>query len=148
MIYISALLSIKNYKMKKIIALSLLVIVGTNGFCQNKKSNKKTTTETNQSAATLTKAPEAEAATTSPEATPSAPVAAFTEDQKNKLKEINKEFKAAKAKIEGDTTLSAEQKQSQIKTASKLKSAKMKEVFTPEQLAQIKQNHKKKSEDK
>ena len=134
--------------MKKIITLSLLVIVGANGFCQNKKSNKKTTTETNQSAATLTKAPEAEAATTSPEATPSAPVAAFTEDQKNKLKEINKEFKAAKAKIEGDTTLSAEQKQSQIKTASKLKSAKMKEVFTPEQLAQIKQNHKKKSEDK
>ncbi len=135
--------------MKKIITLSLLVIVGANGFCQNKKSNKKTTTETNQSAATLTKAPEAEAATTSPAATPSTPVAAaFTEDQKNKLKEINKEFKAAKAKIEGDTTLSAEQKQSQIKTASKLKSAKMKEVFTPEQLAQIKQNHKKKSEDK
>ena len=58
-----------------------------------------------------------------------------------------KEFNL-KSKIEGDTTLSAEQKQSQIKTASKLKSAKMKEVFTPEQMEQIKQNHKKKSEDK
>ncbi len=133
--------------MKKIIAISLLVLVGTNGFCQNKKGDKKKQAETN-SASTLTKAPEAEVPTTTPAVAPATlPVAPFTEEQKNKMKEINKEFKAAKANIESDTTLSPEQKQSQIKAASKSKSTKMKEIFTPEQLEQMKQNHKKKSEE-
>ena len=111
------------------------------------KRRQKKPAETH-SASLLTKAPEAEVATTTPAVAPATlPVAPFTEEQKNKMKEINKEFKAAKANIESDTTLSPEQKQSQIKAASKSKSSKMKEIFTPEQLEQMKQNHKKKSEE-
>ena len=130
--------------MKKIFVIGLLVLTGMNGFSQNKKGKK------NSAAIKDTVVQAAPVAILETPTTPvaSAPaVAPLTESQKSALKEINKEFKKAKQSIESDTTLSVSQKEIQIKTASKEKSTKIKAILSPEQIEQIKQNRKKKSED-
>jgi hypothetical protein len=119
--------------MKKIIAIAILSIATLNGFSQ-----KKTTKNTD---AAVTPATETSTNTTTSTNTSTA-AAPITEAQKAKMKEITKEFKASKTRIESDATLTEEQKKAQLKEASKLKSKKMKEIFTPEQLAQMKNEHK------
>ena len=127
--------------MKRIIVLSCLVLVGVSANCQNKKSKK-------QAPKMDTVAVVAPIVTETPQATAQvAPVAApITEAQKAKLKEINKAFKAEKSRIESDTTLSSDQKAAQIKIASKEKSKKIKENFTPEQIQAMKDAQKAKKE--
>jgi hypothetical protein len=130
--------------MKRIIVIGLLVLTGMNGFSQSKKGKK------NSAVIKDTVAQPAPAAIVETPTTPvvSAPaVPPLTEAQKATLKEINKEFKKTKQSIESDTTLSLSQKESQIKIASKEKSTKIKAILSPEQIEQIKQNRKKKSED-
>jgi hypothetical protein len=73
-------------------------------------------------------------------------VAPITEAQKAKMKEINKAFKTEKIRIESDTTLNPDQKAAQIKMASKERSKKMKENFTPEQIQAMKDAQKAKKE--
>ncbi len=126
--------------MKRIIVLSCLVLVGVSANCQNKKSKKQAPkTDTVAVAPIVTETPQATAQV--------APVAApITEAQKAKLKEINKAFKAEKSRIESDTTLNADQKAAQIKMASKEKSKKIKENFTPEQIQAMKDAQKAKKE--
>jgi hypothetical protein len=133
-------------KMKKAIFVSLLALLSATGFCQNKKENKAAkTTEANNTAPAVATEPKADQSNSSNTSTMLA--TPITEEQKKKEKVINKEFKELKKRIESDTTLNEEQKKSEIKAASKMKSKKMKEVFTPEQLQELKQNHKKKSEE-
>lgn len=124
----------------------MLALFSVAGFSQNKKANKNSNpTETSNNApAVVTESKTDESKTDNSNVSVVTPI---TEEQKKKEKEINKEFKATKKSIESDTTLNEEQKKSQIKAASKLKSKKMKEVFTPEQLQELKQNHKKKNEE-
>lgn len=124
----------------------MLALFSVTGFSQNKKANKnsKPTETSNNAPAVVTESKTDESKTDNSNVSVVTPI---TEEQKKKEKEINKEFKATKKSIESDTTLNEEQKKSQIKAASKLKSKKMKEVFTPEQLQELKQNHKKKSEE-
>lgn len=118
--------------MKRIIVLSCLVLIGASANCQNKKAKKQTPKTDTVAVAPIVAAPVETVA-------PAAPVAApITEAQKAKLKEINKVFKAEKARIESDTTLSSDQKAAQIKIASKEKSKKIKENFTPEQIQAMK----------
>lgn len=132
--------------MKKLVFVSLLALLGATGFCQNKKANKNSkSSETNNVAPAVSNETKTEESNISNSSTVT--VTPITEEQKKKEKEINKEFKVAKKSIESDTTLNEEQKKAQIKAASKLKSKKMKEVFTPEQLQELKKNHKKKSEE-
>lgn len=135
-----------NTKMKKLIFVFIIALFSVTGFSQNKKAKKNSNpTETNNNApAVVIETKSDESKTDNSNVTAVAPI---TEEQKKKVKEINKEFKAAKKRIESDTTLNEEQKKSQIKAASKLKSKKMKEIFTPEQLQELKQNHKKKNEE-
>jgi predicted transglutaminase-like cysteine proteinase len=132
--------------MKRIIVLSCLVLVGASANCQNKKTKKqapKTETEV-LAPPVVAETPQAQV---SAPATPVAPVAApITEAQKAKLKEINKVFKTEKSRIESDTTLNADQKAAQIKVASKEKSKKIKENFTPEQIQAMKDAQKAKKE--
>jgi len=132
--------------MKRIIVLSCLVLAGASANCQNKKAKKQTPkTETEVVAPpVVAEAPQAEV---SAPTAPAAPVVApITEAQKAKMKEINKDFKTEKTKIESDTTLNADQKAAQIKMASKDKSKKMKEIFTPEQIQAMKDAQKAKKE--
>ena len=132
--------------MKRIIVLSCLVLVGASANCQNKKAKKQTPkTETEVVAPpVVAETPQAQA---SAAAAPVAPVAApITEAQKAKLKEINKAYKIEKTRIESDTTLNADQKAAQIKMASKEKSKKIKENFTPEQIQAMKDAQKAKKE--
>ena len=127
--------------MKRIIVLSCLVLVGASANCQNKKSKKQAPkTDTVAVVAPIdTETPQANAQV----ASAAAPI---TEAQKAKLKEINKAFKAEKSRIESDTTLSSDQKAAQIKMASKEKSKKIKENFTPEQIQAMKDAQKAKKE--
>ena len=125
--------------MKRILVLSCLVLLGASANCQNKKS-KKQAPKTDTVAAPIVAAPVETAAPVTPAAAP------ITEAQKAKLKEINKVFKAEKSRIESDTTLNADQKAAQIKIASKEKSKKMKEAFTPEQIQAMKDAQKAKKE--
>ena len=126
--------------MKRIIVLSCLVLLGASANCQNKKSKKQAPKTDTVAVAPIAVAPVESA-------TPVAQVAApITEAQKAKLKEINKAFKAEKSRIESDTTLSSDQKAAQIKMASKEKSKKIKENFTPEQIQAMKDAQKAKKE--
>ena len=132
--------------MKRIIVLSCLVLVGASANCQNKKAKKQTPKTETEVVAPPVVAETPQAQVSAP-ATPAAPVAApITEAQKAKLKEINKAFKAEKSRIESDTTLSSDQKAAQIKMASKEKSKKIKENFTPEQIQAMKDAQKAKKE--
>lgn len=127
--------------MKRIIVLSCLVLVGASANCQNKKAKKQTPKTDTVAAPIVAETPQAQVSA------PATPVAApITEAQKAKLKEINKVFKAEKARIESDTTLSSDQKAAQIKIASKEKSKKIKENFTPEQIQAMKDAQKAKKE--
>ena len=127
--------------MKRIIVLSCLVLVGASANCQNKKAKKQTPKTDTVAAPIVAETPRAQVSA------PVTPVAApITEAQKAKLKEINKVFKAEKARIERDTTLSSDQKAAQIKIASKEKSKKIKENFTPEQIQAMKDAQKAKKE--
>ena len=126
--------------MKKITTIALVTLISFNGFAQKKKSEATTDTKTIQ---TQTPAKQEVVATTPSGETTVQPI---TDEQKAKQKAITKEFKEAKATIEADTTLSPEQKQAKIKEASKEKSKKMKEVFTPEQLQKMKEDAKKKAD--
>ena len=126
--------------------MSLLTLISATSFCQNKKENKNSKiTETSNVVPAASIDNKADETNTSNSTTTAA--ATITEEQKQKEKEIYKEFKAAKKRIESDTTLNEEQKKMQIKAASKSKSKRMKEVFSTEQLQELKQNHKKKSEE-
>lgn len=121
--------------------MSCLVLVGASANCQNKKAKKQTpkTDTVAVVAPIVTETPQANAQV--------APAAApITEAQKAKMKEINKAFKAEKSRIESDTTLNADQKAAQIKIASKEKSKKIKENFTPEQIQAMKDAQKAKKE--
>ncbi|MEI8052696.1 MAG: hypothetical protein WCH52_03025 [Bacteroidota bacterium] len=126
--------------MKKTISIALLVLIATSGFSQTKKSKKDAAT---------TVAPAAAVAAVPTDATAAAVKTAppLTEDQKKQIKEINKDFKSSKAKIEADATLSADQKKSQIKELSKAKSTKIKGMVTPEQYQEIKASHKEKNKE-
>lgn len=124
--------------MKKIVTLGFVSILALNGIAQTKKPVKSTEASPAQETAIKVAAPVASAEPATKATTP------ITEEQKAKLKEINKDFKMAKQQIESDTTLSTEQKESKIKEASKAKSKKLKEVFTPEQLQEMKDARKKK----
>ena len=124
--------------MKKVITITLLTIVGLNGFSQNKKVKKKPSIDT-----VAFVPPVITPIATTPEKT----VAPLTEVQKAQLKEISKENKAARAKIESDTTLSPEVKKSMLKEISKEKSKKMKAILSADQIEQMKANHKNKKED-
>lgn len=127
--------------MKRIIVLSCLVLFSASANCQNKKAKKQTPKTDTVAAPIVAETPQAQVSA------PAAPVAApITETQKAKLKEINKVFKAEKARIESDTTLSSDQKAAQIKIASKEKSKKIKENFTPEQIQAMKDAQKAKKE--
>ncbi len=126
--------------MKKIMSIALVSLITFNGFAQKKKSapapaTTETTTPSVASQEAVSSAPAAETV-----------VQPITDEQKAKQKAITKEFKEVKAKIEADTTLTPELKQAKIKEASKEKSKKMKEVFTPEQLQKMKEDAKKKAE--
>ena len=132
--------------MKRIFVLSCLVLVGASANCQNKKAKKQTPKTETEVVAPPVVAETTQAQVTAP-AAPVAPVAApITEAQKAKLKEINKAFKIEKTRIESDTTLNADQKSTQIKMASKERSKKMKENFTPEQIQAMKDAQKAKKE--
>lgn len=132
--------------MKRIIVLSCLVLVGASANCQNKKA-KKQTPKTELEVVAPPVVAEAPQAQVSAPSAPIAPVAApITEAQKAKLKEINKAFKIEKTRIESDTTLNADQKAAEIKIASKEKSKKIKENFTPEQIQAMKDAQKAKKE--
>lgn len=127
--------------MKRIIVLSCLVLLGASANCQNKKAKKQAPKTDTVAAPIVAETPQVQVSA------PTAPVAApITEAQKAKLKEINKVFKAEKARIESDTTLSSDQKAAQIKMASKEKSKKIKESFTPEQIQAMKDAQKAKKE--
>ena len=126
--------------MKRIIVLSCLVLVGVSANCQNKKGKKQAPKTDSVVVAPIVAAPVESTA-------PAAPVVApITETQKAKLKEINKAYKTEKTRIESDTTLTADQKAAQIKMASKEKSKKIKENFTPEQIQAMKDAQKAKKE--
>ena len=132
--------------MKRIIVLSCLVLVGASANCQNKKAKKQTPKTELEVVAPPVVAETPQAEVSAP-AAPVAPVVApITEAQKAKLKEINKVFKAEKSRIESDTTLNADQKAAEIKMASKEKSKKIKENFTPEQIQAMKDAQKAKKE--
>jgi hypothetical protein len=126
--------------MKRIIVLSCLVLVGASANCQNKKAKKQTPKTDTVAVAPIVTAPVETAAQVTPVAAP------ITEAQKAKLKEINKAYKIEKTRIESDTTLNADQKAAQIKIASKEKSKKIKENFTPEQIQAMKDAQKAKKE--
>jgi hypothetical protein len=126
--------------MKRIIVLSCLVLVGASANCQNKKAKKQTPKADTVAVAPIVTAPVETIAPVTPV------VAPITEAQKAKLKEINKAFKIEKTRIESDTTLNADQKAAQIKMASKEKSKKIKENFTPEQIQAMKDAQKAKKE--
>ena len=128
--------------MKKIMSIALVSLITFNGFAQKKKSAAAPVpVPTEASTPSVAKQ---EAVSSSPAA--ETVVQPITDEQKVKQKAITKEFKEAKAKIEADTTLTPELKQAKIKEASKEKSKKMKEVFTPEQLQKMKEDAKKKAE--
>ena len=124
--------------MKKVITIALLTIVGLNGFSQNKKIKKKAAVDT-----VAFTPPVITPTATTPEKT----VTPLTEVQKAQLKAISKENKAARAKIESDTTLSPEAKKSQLKEIGKKKAKKMKEILTADQIEQMKADRKNKKED-
>ena len=124
--------------MKKVITIALLTIVGLNGFSQNKKVKKKAAVDT-----VAFTPPVITPAVTPPEKT----ATPLTEVQKAQLKAISKESKAARAKIESDTTLSAEAKKSQIKALGKEKTNKMKAFLSEDQIEQMKADRKNKKED-
>ena len=126
--------------MKRIIVLSCLVLLGASANCQNKKSKKQTPKTDTVAVAPVVAAPVETVAPATPIAAP------ITEAQKAKMKEINKAFKTEKSRIESDTTLNADQKAAQIKMASKEKSKKIKENFTPEQIQAMKDAQKAKKE--
>jgi hypothetical protein len=126
--------------MKRIIVMSCLVLVGASANCQNKKAKKQTPKTDTVAVAPIVTAPVETAAQVTPVAAP------ITEAQKAKLKEINKAYKIEKTRIESDTTLNADQKAAQIKIASKEKSKKIKENFTPEQIQAMKDAQKAKKE--
>jgi hypothetical protein len=126
--------------MKRIIVLSCLVLVGASANCQNKKAKKQPPKTDTVAVAPIVTAPVETAAQVTPVAAP------ITEAQKAKLKEINKAYKIEKTRIESDTTLNADQKAAQIKIASKEKSKKIKENFTPEQIQAMKDAQKAKKE--
>lgn len=120
--------------------MSCLVLVGASANCQNKKAKKQTPKTDTVAVAPIVTAPVETAAQVTPVAAP------ITEAQKAKLKEINKAYKIEKTRIESDTTLNADQKAAQIKIASKEKSKKIKENFTPEQIQAMKDAQKAKKE--
>ena len=126
--------------MKRIFVLSCLVLVGASANCQSKKAKKQTPKADTVAVAPIVTAPVETVAPVTPV------VAPITEAQKAKLKEINKAFKIEKTRIESDTTLNADQKAAQIKIASKEKSKKIKENFTPEQIQAMKDAQKAKKE--
>ena len=57
----------------------------------------------------------------------------LTDDQKDKLKEINKINKESKAKVNSDTTLSDDEKKQRLKEIRKDKTKRFLEILTPEQ---------------
>jgi hypothetical protein len=125
--------------MKKCLILALASVFAINGFAQ--KKNKST-----ESAPLTSQNQPKEEVKAADESTPAKTAQPITEEQKAKQKAITKEFKTAKAQIEADSTLTDEQKKAKLKEASKVKLNKMKEVFTPEQLQEMKENAKKKSD--
>ena len=68
----------------------------------------------------------------------------LTKEQKKKEKEIDKEYKTNKKRIESDSTISAEDKKTQLKAAKKIKESKLKEILTPEQFVELKKKSKNK----
>ncbi len=113
--------------MKKFSMLALAFALTLNGFSQNKT----------------------EAESQSPEAKKNAEIAKrqnddrtqeilkalnLTDDQKVKLKEINKINKEAKSKVSADTTLSDDEKKIRLKEIRKDKSKRFMDLLTPEQL--------------
>ena len=89
--------------MKKIVAITALVLIGANGFSQAKK-------EMNEAPVSAT-APAAK----SEEHKDKYKDLNLTEDQRSKVKELSKKNKAEKAKIEADATLAADQKAAKLK---------------------------------
>jgi Spy/CpxP family protein refolding chaperone len=115
--------------MKKIIAIATLVLIGANGFSQAKKE--------------LNEAPASSAAPAakSGEQKDKYKDLNLTDDQKSKMKELNKKNKADKAKIEADATLAADQKAAKLKELKKENSKAFKAILTPEQLETYKATH-------
>jgi Spy/CpxP family protein refolding chaperone len=108
--------------MKKIITIAALVIIGSNSFAQTKK-------ELNEAPVTA-----AAPATKSEDPKDKYKNLNLTEDQKSKLKELNKKNKADKAKLEADATLTADQKAVKLKDLKKEQSKAFKTILTPQQL--------------
>ena len=115
--------------MKKIVVIAALVLMGTNGFSQAKK-------ELNEAPAGST-AP----ATKSGERKDKYKDLNLTDDQKSKMKELNKKNKADKAKIEADATLGADQKAAKLKDLKKENAKAFKAILTPQQLETYKATH-------
>lgn len=63
----------------------------------------------------------------------------LTEDQKKQLMPLQKEERAKREKINNDTSLSAEEKQTQLKSLRKESLSKMSKILTPDQLKKLKE---------
>ena len=63
----------------------------------------------------------------------------LTEDQKKQLMPLQKEERAKREKINNDTLLSAEEKQTQLKALRKESNSKMSKILTPEQIKKLKE---------
>lgn len=63
----------------------------------------------------------------------------LTPDQKEKLKEINKFNKDAKAKVNEDNSLSEDDKKERLKEIRKEKTKRFMEILTPEQISLYKE---------
>ena len=109
--------------MKKIIAIAALAIVSSTGFAQAKK-------ELNATPATNAAAPAAK----SEDHKDKYKDLNLTDDQKAKIKELNKQNKAEKAKVEADATMTADQKAAKLKELKKEQGKAFKAILTPQQL--------------
>ena len=119
--------------MNKSIVIATLLFISANSFAQTKKSMNAAPV-TADTTATPVKANEHKDKYKDLN---------LTDEQKGKVKELNKRNKAEKAKIEGDATLTPEQKSAKLKEIKKEQSKSFKAILTPEQIEKFKASNSK-----
>lgn len=119
--------------MKRFLIITSMLILSSNIFAQSKKNITTAPTKTD----TIAAPPKMN------EHKDKFKELNLTDEQKGKIKELNKRNKSEKAKIESDATLTPEQKSAKLKEIKKEQSKSFKAILTPEQLEKFKASNKK-----
>jgi Spy/CpxP family protein refolding chaperone len=120
--------------MNKSIVIATLLFISANSFAQTKKSMNAAAPVMADTTATPAKANEHKDKYKDLN---------LTDEQKGKIKELNKRNKAEKGKIENDATLTPEQKSAKLKEIKKEQSKSFKAILTPEQIEKFKASNNK-----